>query len=170
MFACVDVDYRTDAAFAACVTFRSWSDEICVAEHVARIESVEPYVPGQFYRRELPCILEVIKPFMLANLNAIVIDGYVWLHDEYSPGLGAHLFDALNHHLPVIGVAKNSFAGANMAKEVIRGTSRNPLYVTAAGVAPETAADYIKSMHGEHRIPTLLKQVDRLAREAQVSS
>ncbi|PKN30756.1 MAG: endonuclease V, partial [Deltaproteobacteria bacterium HGW-Deltaproteobacteria-21] len=48
--------------------------------------------------------------------------------------------------------------------EVFRGRSKSPLYVTAAGMDPSEAAGHIRSMHGGHRIPTLLKQVDRLSR------
>jgi deoxyribonuclease V len=49
---------------------------------------------------------------------------------------------------------------------VERGGSAKPLYVTAAGIAAETAAAHVAAMHGAHRIPTLLKLVDRLVREA----
>jgi len=38
------------------------------------------------------------------------------------------------------------------------------LYVTAAGMRLQEAADRIQRMHGPHRIPTLLKRVDTLAR------
>jgi deoxyribonuclease V len=38
------------------------------------------------------------------------------------------------------------------------------LFITAAGVSLERAADYIKAMHGPFRLPTLLKRVDQLCR------
>jgi deoxyribonuclease V len=65
---------------------------------------------------------------------------------------------------PVVGVAKSRFDGAR-AVEVYRGGSIRPLYVSAAGLDPEEAAEKIRSMHGRHRVPTLLKRVDRLARD-----
>jgi hypothetical protein len=40
----------------------------------------------------------------------------------------------------------------------------NWLHVTAAGVQVGEAAGRIRSMAGPHRVPTLLKKVDRLAR------
>jgi deoxyribonuclease V len=49
---------------------------------------------------------------------------------------------------------------------VVRGTeAKRPLYVTAAGVGVDQAAAWVRSMHGPHRLPTLLKRVDRLCRE-----
>lgn len=34
-----------------------------------------PYEPGSFYKRELPCILSLLKD-IYKQLDAIVIDGY----------------------------------------------------------------------------------------------
>jgi deoxyribonuclease V len=96
-------------------------------------------------------------------LETIVVDGYVWL-GERTPGLGAHLYEALRWRVPVVGVAKARYAGAP-AEEVQRGGSRRPLYITAAGIDPRTAARYVQSMHGAYRIPTLLRRVDQLCRQ-----
>ena len=103
MLACVDVDYRDEGAVAACVLFGDWADERPTAERVERIARVEPYQPGQFYRRELPCLLAVLGP-VAEGLEAVVIDGYVWLRDEDTPGLGGHLYEALSRAVPVVGV------------------------------------------------------------------
>src|SRR5437773_3582110 len=111
MIACVDVDYRDDDAVAACVLFRDWADAFSAAEHVRRIERVEPYQPGQFYKREMPCLLAVLAD-AAEPLEAVVVDGYVWLADEATPGLGAHLFEALGAAVPVVGVAKTRFTSA----------------------------------------------------------
>jgi deoxyribonuclease V len=171
MLACVDVDYRDPEAFAACVLFRAWPDERPAGEHVERIARVEPYQPGQFYKRELPCLLAVLRG-RGANgagreaLEVVVVDGYVWLRDETSPGLGGHLYEALGRAVPVIGVTKTRFASARAARAVLRGDSRRPLYVTAAGLDVEEAARCVQRMHGAHRVPTLLKRVDLLCRGA----
>src|SRR5262249_9722907 len=105
MLVCVDVDYRDDRALAAGVLFRAWTDADSALEVVHTIEQAEPYVPGQFYKRELPCLLAVLAE-VTEPLDAIVIDGYVWLQDEQTPGLGGHLYEALGRKVPVIGVAK----------------------------------------------------------------
>lgn len=162
MLACVDVDYRPHGAVAACLLFPTWNAANGVAEHVEEIAQVEPYQPGEFYRRELPCLLSVLA-LVRESLETIVIDGYVWLAEE-KPGLGAYLHEALGRRVPVVGVAKTRFAGAT-AESVHRGGSRQPLYVSAAGVDPRMAAGYIRAMHGAYRLPTLLRRVDRLCRQ-----
>ena len=162
MIGCFDVDYRGDEANAACVMFATWGASIADGECVARVSDVEPYVPGQFYRRELPCLLAALKKSE-GEFSVVVIDGYVWLDAGGAPGLGAHLFDALEKKVPVIGVAKTRFEGAAPV-EITRGSSRQPLFITAAGIDLALAASQIQVMHGPHRIPTLLKRADQLCR------
>lgn len=164
MLAALDVSYRDEGAVAACVLFRGWSDPAVASVHVARITEVASYEPGAFYRRELPCLLAVLGEVQGA-CDAIVIDGYVWLSDDQRPGLGAHLFEALERRTPIVGVAKTGFAGSSFAMPVVRGGSSRPLYITAAGVEPAVAAGWIGEMHGAYRLPTLLKRVDRLCRD-----
>jgi deoxyribonuclease V len=163
MIACIDVDYRGSGATAACVLFHAWGDAKGVSETVVPIARVEPYEPGQFFRRELPCLLAVLEAARGAP-GVVVVDGYVWLADERDPGLGAHLYRALGGRAVVVGVAKTRFARAGAAREVLRGTSRLPLFVTAAGMDVDEAALHVGAMHGPHRTPTLLKRVDQLCR------
>jgi deoxyribonuclease V len=165
MIACVDVDYRPEEALAAAVLFDAWTDTAGWAERTEPIRPVAPYQPGQFFRRELPCLLAVLGKAP-SPPDVVVIDGYVWLADESRPGLGAHLFEALGRTVPVIGVAKTAFQGATAARPVWRGVSRRPLYVSAAGMDVEGAARCIQAMHGAYRIPTLLRRVDQLCRTA----
>jgi deoxyribonuclease V len=162
MLACVDVAYRARGAAAACVLFRDWSDADSATEVVQAIADVEAYQSGRFYRRELPCLQSVLAT-VSDPLETIVVDGYVWLGEE-KPGLGAHLYEALSQRVPIIGVAKTRFAGAP-AEPVLRGGSRRPLYVSAVGFDPPTAARHIQSMHGTYRLPTLLCRVDQLCRQ-----
>jgi deoxyribonuclease V len=169
MIASVDVGYNDNTARAACVTFGDWDAAEPTGEFVLDIDQVEPYVPGQFYRRELPCVLAILAE-LIVKPAAIVIDGYVYLDDAERKGLGGHLFEALNKTTPVIGVAKTRFATATSAVEVFRGASDRPLFVTAAGVDQNKAADRIRQMHGENRIPTLLKRVDQLSRIKTVAN
>ena len=148
------------------MVFRRWSDEAGVAEYVAHLEGAARYLPGQFYRRELPGILAVLE-MVPDPLEAVVVDGYVWLDDRDLPGLGGWLYEALAKRVAVVGVAKSRYAGATQAIPVFRGRSLRPLHVTAAGMDVAVAARHILEMHGKHRIPTLLKRVDRLARGDQ---
>src|SRR5262249_3377341 len=130
-----------------------------------RVTPAAPYLPGQFYRRELPCLLAVLAP-RLDEVRIVLVDGYVWLRDEHSPGLGAHLYEALGRRVAVIGVAKSCFQSAGVAKAVLRGGSKRPLFVTAAGLDLITAATCVRRMHGGYRIPTLLRRVDQCCRNA----
>lgn len=167
MIACLDVSYHNDVAYAAAVIFRNWPDANAVDEKVIRIPDVQPYEPGRFFRRELPCLLAVLKT--LLPIHSAIIDGYVWLDGVSKPGLGAHLYQALDGQVAVVGVAKTKLQGADRACEVIRGTSRRPLFVTAVGLPPELAAEYVRSMHGKYRMPTLLARVDYLSRHGQAA-
>jgi deoxyribonuclease V len=163
--ACVDVDYRGNDAVAACVLFRDWTDAVSADRLVEKIQGVAEYTPGQFYRRELPCLLAVLNR-VTEPLDLVVVDGYVWLADESHPGLGAHLYEALGRRVPVVGVAKTRFASARLAVAVVRGENASrPLYVTATGISVDAAARHVESMYGAYRIPTLLREVDRLCRE-----
>jgi deoxyribonuclease V len=162
MIAALDVHYddRTAGATGAAVLFEAWADAQSHSEHVVRTGGVAPYEPGAFYKRELPCLLAVLKSLPAAP-SIVAIDGYVTLGDK--PGLGTHLWEALERRTPIIGVAKTRFHSA-AAKEVLRGGSLSPLYVTAVGIDLDEAAAHIQAMVGPHRIPTLLKRVDQLAR------
>ena len=166
MIAALDVCYGVTDAVAACVLFQAFTDEAPADVLFATITGVEPYEPGAFYRRELPCLLAVLA-LVKTPLEAVIIDGYVWLSGDGRPGLGAHLFEALGRTTPVIGVAKTGFAGADLAVPVLHGGSAKPLFVTAIGVESDRAADWIRGMHGEHRLPTLLKRVDRACRDGR---
>lgn len=159
----VDVGYRGKRARAAAVAFDDWRAGDATAAYTTDIAHVEAYVPGAFYRRELPCILQLLGEHDLRP-DCIVIDGFVYLDGTSRPGLGLHLYEALGHVVPVIGVAKTAFIGVPRSCEIFRGTSKRPLFVTSAGMAIERARDLIGSMHGRHRLPTLLSAADRLSR------
>lgn len=162
MIAALDVHYDEGHArgTSAAVLFDDWQSAVPTAEHTAIVEGIQPYVPGQFFRRELPCILAVLAKIELP-IHTLIVDSYVQLGDR--PGLGQILWEHLGGQTPVIGVAKTLFQGA-AAVEVTRGDSHQPLFVTAVGIEPAEAAAHVRQMHGPFRIPTLLKRADQLAR------
>ncbi len=171
MIACIDVDYNEDGtaatkATAACVVVAGWGSGKATAEYVRTLTEVADYVPGQFYKRELPCALAVLE-LVEQPLEFVVVDGYVILDAAGTHGMGGYLYEALDRKIPVIGVAKNRFRSATAAIEVYRGGSTRPLFVTALGVDPQAAANDIQRMHGDHRLPTVLKRVDRLCRDGK---
>ena len=130
------------------------------------VSAVDPYRPGEFYRRELPPLKAVIPA--ADELALIVVDGYVDLDPDGRPGLGAHVHAEFG--VPVIGVAKTAFGTATHAARVLRGLSSRPLYVTAAGMTIADAADLVTEMAGRFRLPDALKQVDQLARGLEFPS
>lgn len=165
MILAIDVDYRGTQACVAAIEFQDWADEIESGSYLSYIENIAEYVPGEFYRRELPCILKVIEEHNLSP-EIIVIDGYVWLDGESAPGLGARLYEALDHKVPIIGVAKKCFKDISMEHELFRGVSKKPLYVTSVGIDFKVAKQNIENMNGNSRLPVLLKKVDRLCRQS----
>lgn len=94
----------------------------------------------------------------------VIVDGHAWLGPD-KPGLGARLLAAEPRLRTVIGVAKTRYAGAP-AEAVLRGTSATPLWVDEAGVTVGAAAR-VASMHGPHRMPTMLRLVDQLCRRGR---
>jgi deoxyribonuclease V len=164
MIACVDVDYRAAEVVAACVGIRDWADRTPCIERVVRTnEPAAPYVPGQFYLREMPWVIGVLE--RIADVQLVLIDGYVWLAKD-RPGLGVHIYESLGRRCPVAGIAKGAFRNNDCAIPVVRGGSTRPLYVTAVGIDVDAVAAGIARMAGQHRIPTILKRVDRLARDS----
>lgn len=163
MILAVDVDYRDDKAIAAGVLFQNWQDSEPVQELLSEILTVAEYEPGQFYKRELPCVLALLQ--QLEQLpEFIVIDGYVYLDGNQKPGFGKHLYETLEGKSAIIGVAKSRFKDTPAETEVFRGGSKRALYVTAVGIDETKAKGFIMQMHGAHRIPTILKRVDQLSK------
>jgi deoxyribonuclease V len=163
VFAAVDVQYlESGQAWAALVGAESATFPAAVAERVVVVDDVAPYVPGEFWRRELPCLRAVLDG--VAEVELLVVDGYVDLDPSGRPGLGAYAREAFA--VPVIGVAKTRFVSATHAVPVLRGTSGavRPLYVTATGLPMAEAAAMVREMAGRYRVPDGLRRVDALAR------
>jgi deoxyribonuclease V len=162
MIAAVDAHYCDDGgATAAAVVFADFSDPRAHSTYVTRIPRVDRYVSGEFYRREMPCIMAILAEIE-EDIDTVIVDGYVMLGDR--PGLGLYLWEALGGRKTVIGVAKTAFRGASPV-EARRPGSRRPLYITAVGIDPTAAAQLILKMHGKHRLPTLLRLADSLTRQ-----
>ncbi|MDH3201164.1 MAG: hypothetical protein OEM15_09745 [Myxococcales bacterium] len=72
----------------------------------------------------------------------------------YAPGqfhereLPCILHRALNEEIHVIGIAKNPFGDFHGQRRVLRGRSHKPLFVTAAGMDVDVAAESVRRMNG----------------------
>lgn len=164
MILAVDAQYSGDKSYVAGVLFESWAASEPSREYITTSQVVNDYVPGEFYKRELPGILKLLNEHSIEP-DTIIIDGFVYLDGSSRPGLGKHLYDALSAKTKIIGVAKNRFKNISKECAVFRGQSKKPIYVTAAGLELETAKQQVQMMHGAYRIPSLLKRVDQLCRE-----
>lgn len=165
MIILIDVDYREKAAkghaagLLSETPFESQADRIITAV----VEDVDAYQPGQFYRRELKCIDEVLKKTDIGEIEIIFIDGYADFGTDKLP-LGAYVYK--EYQIPVIGIAKNPFKGCVLKDtEVLRGNSSKPLYVTCQGVEIARAKDIVRNMAGDYRLPDLVKITDHAARD-----
>ena len=160
---CLDVHYSDAQAAAAAVLFADWKDATPIAKFASLVPTAADYEAGKFYLRELAPLLAVIEQ-VKQPVDTLVIDGYCYLDAAGAPGLGQYLAEALDQPTIIIGVAKNRFRDSQHAVEVTRGGSVRSLFVTSIGTDVNSAASCIGQMAGEHRIPILLKAVDRLAR------
>ncbi|MCB0197964.1 MAG: endonuclease V [Anaerolineae bacterium] len=161
----IDAHYHGETGTVAGVLFTTWQSCEAKEEIKTQILDVALYETGEFYKRELPGILKLLQQINPLP-SYIVIDGYVHLGHDEKPGLGQHLYDALEQKVAIIGVAKSRYIGTPETAELFRGKSRRPLYVTSAGVDQAEAKGYIAQMCGQSRLPVLLKRVDRLCRES----
>ncbi|MDY0988065.1 endonuclease V [Flavobacterium sp. CFBP9031] len=166
MILAFDTYYFDQKAKTICLEFAEWNEDKNFKIHSEIIDNVEEYIPGEFYKRELPCILSLLKQIDLSTIEVIVVDGFVYLNDENKYGLGGYLYEKLNKEIPIIGVAKTNFASIEKNKKALfRGDSKKPLYITSIGINLDEAYKKVESMAGEFRFPTLLKELDRLSKE-----
>lgn len=179
--------YSNTEAKTVGVIFENWEDSKPLEIVEAWSHEFGPYIPGEFYKRELPCMLDLLSKIPdLSDYDAIIIDGFAHLPITYEgqipDGLGMRLERALERngiinrstqygidHVGIIGVAKSRYEAAdqdNGISKVYRGNAKTPLYVdtTWFGYSSNSAAECIKSMHGPYRIPTLLKILDTLTK------
>ncbi len=167
MILTTDAAYRDDTATAVGILHPDWRSDEITRTIIKTIGRVAAYEPGQFYKRELPCILSLLDEIE-GGLDAIIVDGFVDLGREGKPGLGRHLFNAMGETgepVPVIGVAKSAFKETPDEGQIFRGKSKTPLYVTSAGMPLAQAKSHIRAMHGANRIPTLLKWAHQVSRQ-----
>lgn len=164
MYLAFDAYYAETSTKLVGAVFHNWQDPAPASLHHWLSGPAAAYQPGQFYLRELPLLLTALRDFDLKQIQAIIIDGYVYLDAQGRLGLGGHLYHALHGQVPVIGVAKSYFRDTN-ATAVLRGESKKPLYVTALGIPQKVAAGHIRSMAGPYRMPEVLGVVDRVSKE-----
>ncbi|KQK25725.1 endonuclease V [Chryseobacterium aquaticum] len=161
-----DTYYYEDFAKTVCIAFEDWLSDTEKEIFTEKTEIISDYESGAFYKRELPCILSLLSKIKLQENDIIIVDGFVTLNNDGKMGLGGYLFEALDQKIPIIGIAKNDFSAPDdKRRAVLRGESKTPLYLTAMGIDVDDIKKKLEKMHGNYRIPTLLKKLDQLTRE-----
>lgn len=167
IFLILDVFYQDQPeqtlAQVAGIRFMGVEQHAILNTYQTCVTPVAPYQSGEFYKREMPCLLALIEQ-ITEPFDVIIIDGFVFLDSEQKAGLGKHLYDNLTDKKPVIGIAKHAFFGIDERHAVYRGTSKHPLYVTACEFPVTAAKDLVKNLQGHFRLPDIVKQVDALSR------
>jgi exodeoxyribonuclease-5/deoxyribonuclease V len=92
MILAFDTYYFDNKAKTVSICFDDWSDEENYKVDTEVIENSEEYQSGEFYKRELPCILSLLDKIKTQNVTTIIIDGFVYLDDNQRLGLGGHLY------------------------------------------------------------------------------
>ena len=174
MIVAFDTYYYDGFSYTVAGVFEAWNSEKVKYFVCSRRPGIDAeYKPGELYKRELPCIMQCLEKINVDNVTSIIVDGFVWVVNdkgERVPGLGRRLQEAVlnrySHHISIIGVAKNPYhTKIPNCKEVLRGKSSKPLYVTCTeDFFTEHYAEQVKLMFGEYRIPDILKMVDAKTR------
>ena len=152
-----------EGAMAAAVAFDEWDAPEAAHTYTCQIGQIEKATRGELDLRDLPGLLQLLRVHGLQP-ELIVIDGFVHLDSDETPGLGRHLHHALEGRTAVIGVAKTGLPGLPAQFEVSREAETRPLVVTCIGIDLGAAKARLRAMHGQRRVPTLLKLVARIAK------
>jgi len=159
----IDVHFDGEGALAAAVSFDTWGAPEATRTYTSRVPHVEKARPGELDLRKLPCIVQLLREHALEP-ELVMIDGFVDLDAQETPGLGRHLYHALGGRAAVIGVSKSSKPAFPSQYEVFREEEAPPLIVTSVGIDIGAAKAGVRAMHGRKRVPTLLKLVARVAK------
>lgn len=192
----IDAYYLNGICYVVGGIFNKWKDEHVSKFIYADVKVESEYIPGEFYKRELPGIMKLLEQIDLKEFDNIILDGYVYLEEggyydketrKYIPvtikkGLGEHLKAAIYKTYPhtlygmpnIVGVAKNLYGNNEKAYGCCyRGESKKPLYITSLNrhndlIFPKSIQKMVKQMSGEYRMPTILKEVDLETRKIAV--
>jgi deoxyribonuclease V len=152
-------------AVVAAVAFDDWDAPEALRTYTHQVPQIEKASRGELDLRDLPGLLQLLQVHGLQP-ELIVIDGFVHLDAQDTPGLGRHLHHALEGRCAVIGAAKTGLPGMPAQFELAREEEARPLVVTCIGIDLGAAKARLRAMHGKRRVPTLLKLVARIAKAA----
>jgi deoxyribonuclease V len=161
----MDVHFDGDTARVGAASFEDWAAAEAERTFSLAIAHVEKPAKGELDLRALPWLIQLLEANGLQP-EVIVLDGFVHLDAQDTPGLGRRLHDALAGRSAVIGVSKSVFKGSATPDQfcVFREDETPPLIVTCAGIDLGAAKARVRMMHGRKRVPTLVKLAARIAK------
>lgn len=177
MILALDSYYKDDICNTSLVVFENINSSESIYTDTIYTKVTSDYIPGEFYKRELPGIIKILEKLkeehidIWNNVKIIITDSFITLKYGYEvwSGLGQHLADylkSIGEDKIIYGVAKSNFCDSHLISHAIfRGESSKPLYVQSTSGEHTGVAFMIKNMHGQYRIPTMLKLVDQLSRK-----
>ena len=174
MIIAFDTYYYDGYSYTVGGIFESWASNNASYYVTSKRKCTDAeYDSGELYK--LSCIMQCISMIKLDNIDAIIINGFAWLSDdgkELVKGLGAKLFNSIKviygNEIDVIGISKSKYhVQIPNCLEVTHGIEcKVPLYITCSNI--ENTNHYsvlVSRMHGDFRIPTILRLIDTKARE-----
>ena len=159
----MDFQIQGDIARVAAVAFDDWAAFEGTKNYSLRVEHVEKPAKGELDLRALPWLVQLMDANGLQP-ELIVLDGFVHLDAQETPGLGRRLHDTLGGRSAVIGVSKSGFKDTPEQFELHREEETAPLVITCVGIDLGAAKARVRMMHGRKRVPTLLKLAARIAK------
>ncbi len=161
----MDFHIEGDTARIGAAEFDDWAAGEATKMYSLAIAHVEKPAKGELDLRALPWLVQLLEAQRLQP-EAIVLDGFVDVDPQETPGLGRRLHDTLGGRSAVIGVSKSLFKGTDTPDQfcVFREDETPPLVITAAGIDLGAAKARVRMMHGRKRMPTLMKLAARIAK------
>lgn len=169
----VDTFYHPDKAKTVGVLFDSWDQD----EPSMVIESwttdFGPYIPGQFYLRELPPTMKLLEQVDIKEIGVLIVDGFLQVYDSevgrLEKGLGLRLGEILRiekKDLVLVGVAKTDYREQGerwkLAEPWKRGPlGSKPLWVQVDGMRIPDLMHGLGQMKGNCRLPDMLRILDK---------
>lgn len=161
MILALDTYYYSNSSLTVGIWFDDWRSNNLNRIEYSWCNHFESYVPGQFYKRELPGILDFIDLYGLNDVDIVILDGFI--NTPNGPGLGLLFYESLGspNNLNIVGIAKSYYEGIeSISERVFRGNSKKPLYIQTYGLDIQEVGKKVRKMRGKNRIPKLLKILD----------
>lgn len=178
----LDVQYKQEVGYVGMCEWNAQPEGVRI--FLTKHECTEEYVPGKFFKREGPILLQAIDRYRMftgESPELLIIDGHGTAHPQKS---GIAVWIGTQTKLPTIGLAKRSLlpnppdvgTEAGDHREVIHHeevvghvvrTQKNikPVFVSPGfGISSEEAVNIILSLRGKFRIIEPMRQADFSAR------